>query len=334
MPCRSRPFDVRGAHTNRGEQSRRQRPSHQPVALKLLNLFPAPNTNGGLLVNNYIVSRPARDNTFQWDTRMDWNIGAKDNAYSRFSYWHEPGYRTPPLGSVLDGGGFGDDGTQTNLGENFMFSETHIFSQTLTNEFRLGYNYLHTGFEHPNAADLGFAASLGLGGIPTAPLNGGLPAFSVSGISGFGSPTWSTTDEHENVITLLDSVTKIVGNHALKAGVSFQSVRFSTLQPQQSRGTYTYNGQYTSSPKLSNPGGYGVADFLIDQQYSAGLSNETTNGDAFWYDAAFVQDDWRISPKLTLNLGVRWDMFQPYKGCGRVAGILLHERANLVGHER
>jgi len=291
-----------------------------PVALKLLNLYPAPNANGGELVNNYIVSRPARDNTFQWDTRADWNIGAKDNAYSRFSYWHEPGYRTPPLGPILDGGGFGDDGTQTNLGENFMFSETHIFTQSLTNEFRLGYNYLHTGFEHPNAADLGFAASLGLGGIPTAPLNGGLPAVSLTGISGFGSPTWSTTSEHENVITLLDNVTKIVGNHALKAGVSFQSVRFSTLQPQQSRGTYNYTGLYTSD--LSSTGspvantGYGVADFLIDQQNTAGLSNETTNGDAFWYDAAFVQDDWRISPKLTLNLGVRWDMFEPYKDVG------------------
>jgi hypothetical protein len=286
-----------------------------PVALKLLNLYPMPNANNGELVNNYIVSRPARDNTFQWDTRMDWNIGPKDNAYSRFSYWHEPGYRTPPLGPILDGGGFGDDGAQTNLGENFMLSETHIFTQSLTNEFRLGYNYLHTGFEHPNAANLDFAASLGLGGIPTAPLNGGLPAFSITGISGFGSPTWSTTSEHENVITLLDNVTKIVGNHALKAGVSFQSVRFSTLQPQQSRGTYNYTGEYTSNLNASNTG-YGVADFLIDEQNTAGLSNETTNGDAFWYDAAFLQDDWRISPKLTLNLGVRWDMFQPYKDVG------------------
>ena len=286
-----------------------------PVALKLLNLYPSPNTNGGKLYNNYVVARPAFDNTFQWDTRMDWNIGTKDTMYARFSYWHEPGYRTPPLGETLDGGGFGDDGSQVNLGENFMLSETHVFAPTLTNEFRFGYNYLHTGFQHPNAADLGFAASLGVGGIPTAPLNGGLPAFSISGISGFGSPTWSTTDEHENVFTILDNVTKIVGNHALKAGVSFQSVRFSTLQPQQSRGTYNYTGLYTSNVSASNTG-YGVADFLLDQQNSAGLSNEVTNGDAFWYDSAFFQDDWRVNQKLTLNLGVRWDMFQPYKDVG------------------
>jgi hypothetical protein len=225
------------------------------------------------------------------------------------------GLYTPPLGYILDGGGFGDDGTQKDMGQNFMLSETHVFSQTLTNEARIGYNYMHTGFKHPNAANLGFAASVGFGGIPTAPLNGGLPALSVSGISGFGSPTWSTTDEHENVYQILDNVTKIAGNHALKAGVSFQSIRFSTLQPQQSRGSYNYTGEYTSNLNAANTG-YGVADFLLDSQNSAGLSNETTNGDARWNDAVYFQDDWRLTQKLTANLGVRWEYFQPYQDVG------------------
>lgn len=285
------------------------------TALKLLNLYPAANTNGNLLYDNYKVNLPVKDNTFQWDSRMDWNVSSRDQTYARFSYWHEPGYWTPPLGSILDGGGFGQDGNQNNLGENFMLSETHIFTPTLTNEFRIGYNYIHTGFLHPNAANTGFAASVGLGGIPTAKLNGGLPYVSISGISHFGSPTWSTTDEHENVAQILDNVTKVIGSHALKAGVAFQSIRFSTLQPQQSRGSYNYNGVYTSNLNAANTG-FGVADFLLDQQNSAGLSNEVTNGDARWYDAVYFQDDWRVTPKLTLNLGVRWDYFQPYKDVG------------------
>ncbi|HET7102759.1 MAG TPA: TonB-dependent receptor [Terracidiphilus sp.] len=286
-----------------------------PTAQAVLNLYPMPNTNGGKLYSNYVVGKPVIDNTFQWDARMDWNISSKDTTYSRFSYWNEMGHVEPPLGNVLDGGGFGDDGKQKDMGENFMISETHVFTQTMTNEARLGYNWIHTGFQHPNAENQDFADSVGFGGIPKAPLNGGLPSVSVSGIDHFGSPTWSTTDEHQNVYQILDNVTKIAGSHALKAGVSFQSIRFSTLQPQQSRGSYNYTGVYTSNLNASNTG-YGVADFLLDMQNSAGLSNQVTNGDARWDNAAYFQDDWRVTQKLTLNLGVRWEHFQPYQDVG------------------
>ncbi len=296
------------------------------TALTMLNDYPKPNANNGQLFNNYITERPIIDNTFQWDLRADWNLGDKDTTYSRYSYWNEVGHNAPPLGNILDGGGFGDDGKQKNYGANFMWSETHVFTQTLTNEARFGFNYLHTGFQHPNAANLGFAASIGFGGIPTAPLNGGLPAVNLNsssvpnGVSSFGSPTWSTTDEHENVRQIIDNVTKIAGNHALKAGVSFQNIRFSTLQPQQSRGSYNYNGEFTSNltssgATVSNTG-YGMVDFLLDQQHDAGLSNEVTNGDQRSDNAAYFQDDWRLNQKLTLNLGVRWEFFQPYQDVG------------------
>ena len=285
------------------------------TALKMLGYYPTPNVNNGKLFNNYVASRPVIDNTFQWDARMDYNINDKDTAYSRYSYWNEVGHNAPPLGNILDGGGFGDDGKQKDYGANYMFSETHVFTQTLTNEARFGFNYVHTGFQHPNAANLGFAQSVGFGGIPQAPLNGGLPQVSVTGISNFGSPTWSTTDEHQNVYQILDNVTKIAGNHALKAGVSFQNIRFSTLQPQQSRGSYNYTGIYTSNLGASNTGS-GVGDFLLDLQHDGGLSNEVTNGDQRANNAVYFQDDWRVKPSLTVNLGVRWEFFQPYQDVG------------------
>jgi len=289
-----------------------------PTSLKMLNDYPMPNINGGKLINNYVVVRPIIDNTFQWDARMDSTLTSKDTTYSRYSYWNEVGYKTPPLGPILDGGGFGDDGKQKIYGANFMWSETHVFSPKLTNEARVGFNYLHTGFQHPNAANSGFAASQGFGGIPQGPLNGGLPYVNWQGdvtISGFGSPTWSTTDEHNNVLQILDNVTKIIGNHAIKAGVAFQNIRFSTLQPQQSRGQYYYNGNYTSNVGATATG-YSLADFLLDSMNSAGLSNEVINGDQRWNNSAYVQDDWRVRRNLTLNLGVRWDFFQPYQDVG------------------
>jgi len=289
------------------------------AALAVLNYYPEPNTNGSNVYDNYLATRNVIDNTFQWDARMDYNVSDKDNAFSRFSFWNQVGHNDPPLGNVIDGGGFGDDGKQKNLGDNFVFSETHVFNSTLTNEARFGFNYMHTGFQHPNAATDGYAATLGFGGIPSGTLNGGLPYVDVSGLSHFGSPTWSTTDEHQNVYQILDNITKIAGSHALKAGVSFENIRFSTLQPQQSRGYYDYTGEYTAniseSATVANTG-YGAADFLLDLQNNAGLSNQITTGNQRDNNAVYFQDDWRIKSNLTINLGVRWEFFQPYKEVG------------------
>jgi hypothetical protein len=285
-----------------------------PLAQKILNLYPLPNTNGALTYNNYIVNRNSSDNTVQYDGRVDYNLSDHDQAFARFSYVHENSLRPPPLGNVLDGGSFGDDGTIFNKAENFAFSESHVFNSNFTNEFRVGYNYLHTGFNSP-LATTDVAAQIGLGGIPYGagfPQNGGLPLTGISGVSGFGVPGFVVTDEHENVYQILDNVTKIVGNHSLKFGVSFQSVRFSTLQPPYPKGNYTYNGLYTSNAGGSFTG-YGVADFLADQLNTGQVSNAFKDDDSRWYRAAYAQDDWRATDKLTVNFGLRYDFYQPYK---------------------
>jgi outer membrane receptor protein involved in Fe transport len=287
------------------------------TALKTLNLYPAPNNGTANLYNNYSATLPTIDNTFQWDARLDWTIGAKDSSYSRYSYYNEVGENTPPLGSILDGGGFGD-GKQKNYGANYMFSESHTFSPTIVNEARFGFNYLHTGFQQPNAADSGLASTQGFGGIPAGTLNGGLPNVTFDGSAAphnFGAPTWAATDEHNNVYQIIDNITKIAGSHALKAGVTYQNIRFSTLQPQEPRGTYTYSGAGTSLPGGSNTG-YGLADFLLDQQNSASLSNAVTDGDQRANLALYLQDDWRVRRNLTFNLGVRYEYFQPYQEVG------------------
>jgi hypothetical protein len=287
------------------------------VAQGILKMYPMPNANGGDTYNNYIVNTNDLNDTWQWDVRTDFNISSKDQIFARHSYYHEPGYDPPPLGTTLDGGGFGNDGNILNLGQNFVASETHEFSPTVSNEFRFGFNYLHDGYLQPNA-NTDIAPTLGLGGIPYGagfPENGGLPNVSIGGVSSFGSTTFFVTNEHENVFQILDNVTKIKGNHSLKLGVSFQSVRFATLQPPYPRGTYSFNGLYTSNLGASFTG-YGVADFLADQNNYAQLSNEFINGDADWYRAAYAEDDWRVSQKLTLNMGLRYDYYQPYKDVG------------------
>ena len=285
-----------------------------PTARAVLNQLPLPNTNNGLLYNNYRFNGPSRDDTTQWDTRLDWNINAKDTAYSSFSYWNEPSYQ-PPLFGILAGGG----NISANLSGSFMFSETHIFTPTLTNEFRVGFNDIRSHRTQFNAANAGFAASLGFGGIPAGYMNGGIPQMWFSGgaynIANFGSGGYTPGTEKENVYQIIDNVTKILGNHDLKAGVNFLSIRFSSQEPPASRGNYYYTGEYTSNLNAPNTG-FSAADFLLDSQNSAVLSSEFVSGQARWYDGAYVQDDWRVTKQITLNAGLRWEYFQPYQDVG------------------
>lgn len=279
------------------------------VAQHLLNLYPLPNANGANTYNNLNVLRNVADNTFQFDTRADWNIRQRDQTFARFSYLNEPANYPGPLGPILDGGSYGSTGTTKNLGENFAMSETHSFSDTLINEFRFGYNYGHFS-DLQEGANTNTAAAVGLGGIPYAPLNGGLPFTAITGITNFGGPEFYAANEYENVFQILDNLTKVAGNHTLKGGVNFQHLRFYTLAPINSRGSYSFSGKYTGKPGASFTGS-GVADFLADQTDSAGISNFAGVDQVRWARSAYFQDDWKVSPSLTLNLGVRYEYQQP-----------------------
>ena len=283
-----------------------------PVALRILNLFPTPNVGlPGQTFNNYTQISNVQDNTFQWDVRMDANLTTKDQAFGRFSYNHEPRNFPPPFGTLLDGGGFGQTGQVVALGENFAGSYTHQFTPSLINEFRFGYNYGHFDGLQDNANNANAAPSLGLGGIPFAPNQGGLPAFNVAGLSFFGSPTFYATNEYENVYQILDNVTKVAGNHTFKAGVDIQRIRFSTSQPTQPRGTYNFTGVYTSQVGTGNTG-YGVADFLTNNMNSSAISNVFNSDDVRFNRAGYAQDDWKITPAITINYGLRYDYSTPY----------------------
>jgi hypothetical protein len=282
------------------------------VAQNILNLYPAPNTNGGKLYNNYRVNVGNTDNTVQWDQRLDWNISQKDQSYARYSYLHEIKTNGLPLGPTLDGSGYGGQ-YDTNLAMNFMGSETHVFTPTLTNELRFGYNWGVFNFQQPNAFNPALNSSLGLGPQPSnlKPGQFGLPSGYVNGtIQQWGSTGISR--ESQNVYQILDNLTKIWGNHSFKFGASFQAIRFYYIYAPADLGQYHWDGQFTGLVGVANTGS-AVADMLVDQENYAAISVSPNVNDAQWYDAGYVQDDWRVSPKLTLNLGVRYDYFQPYK---------------------
>lgn len=283
------------------------------VAQNILNLYPSPNAGApGQTYNNYNVNLGTSDDTIQWDQRVDWNVSEKDQAYARYSFAHEIKTNGLPLGPLLDGSGFGGQ-SDTNLAENFMLSETHTFSPTLTNEFRFGYNWIDSVYHQPNANNNTLASTLGLGGVPNlGPGLGGLPLgyFNDGSINRWGSV--GTQDEAQNVYQILDNVIKTLGNHSLKVGVSFQALRVFDRYAPAPLGQYFYGNVFTGAPGV-NYTGYGVADFLADQMDSADISTSPPFRDSQWYDSAYFQDDWKVTRTLTLNLGLRYDHYEPYK---------------------
>ena len=300
------------------------------VAQAVMNLFPLPNQGvAGQVVQNYTAPATAsRNNTAQYDARVDYNFSPKDQAFGRFSYANNPSAYTAPLG-VLDGGGYGSDGNDTNYTKSGLFSETHFFSPSLSNEFRVGYNLLQASYL-PAGAQENLAAKYGLGGIPFGPSLGGFPDLDFNGGGsnfGIGIPGYEPSDEKQDVIEFIDNVSKVWRQHTLTMGVNIQHVRFYGLQSPNSTGYQGFSSTYTSDPGDTSGAitGAGLADFALDLENYAGLNSTLPVTDLRWYDAAYIQDDWKVRPNLTLNLGLRWEYTQPFVS-------LNDEQANFDGN--
>jgi hypothetical protein len=295
-----------------------------PNAIALLNLYPMPTTSAvGSLLSNYANSPKLFEHSNSFDTRLDINFNEKNQLFFRFSLVDDPQFIPGIFGGVADGGGF-QQGTQTAIAEQSALGYTHTFSPTLINELRAGLNYLHTSRYSPEANNL-TNLPLTVGGIQDIPqeaLNGGLPAFGINGLATLGSNAFLPSNEVTSTFQLTDDVTKILGKHTFKMGFEWQHVKFSTLQPPWSRGEFDYNGDYTEIPTIDS-GNTGRADFLLTPTASTvpggvnfvGGSSEvfvsnislTDNGKNYY--GGYVNDDWKISRKLTINLGVRYDFF-------------------------
>jgi hypothetical protein len=294
-----------------------------PNAIALLNLYPNPTTNAvGSLLSNFANSPKLFEHSNSFDTRMDINFNEKNQLFFRFSLVDDPQFIPGIFGGVADGGGF-QQGTQTAIAEQSALGYTHTFSPTLINEVRAGLNYLRTSRYSPSANDLSnLPGTFGIQDIPQQSLNGGLPAFGINGLSTLGSNAFLPSDEVTSTFQLSDNVTKIYGRHTFKMGFEWQHVKFSTLQPPWSRGEFDYNGDYTEIPTVDS-GNTGRADFLLTPTATTvpggvnnvGGSSEvfvsnislTDNGKSYY--GGYVNDDWKVTPKLTVNLGVRYDFF-------------------------
>jgi hypothetical protein len=295
-------------------------------AIKLLNLFPAP-TSGGIS-SNFVSSPNLYEHRNQFDVRGDYDPNAKDQVFVRFSYEDDPNLIPGPFGGVADGGGF-QEGNQGAKSLQAVAGYTHVFTPSTINVIHAGFNHLHTTRYGPDGGTTGIPADYGIQGISQVAENGGLPAISISGLSTLGSNSYLPSDEVSQTLQIADDFTKIYGKNSFKMGVEYQHVKFSTLQPAFSRGTFSYNSNSSSTSFTDIPniggGATGKAQFLLTPEAATvangvnfvggsdqiQASNINKTYDQRDYSALYFQDDLKITPTLTLNLGLRWDYFTP-----------------------
>ena len=298
-------------------------------AIALLNLFPNPTS--GSLTSNYTNSPVLRENRQSFDTRLDINFTQKDQVFFRFSLSDDPQFIPSIFGGVADGGGF-YQGNQTALAQQSALVWNHVISPTTVNNARVGLNYLHTTRNIPEANNLSdLPSQFGILGIPQEHENGGLPAFGINGLQTLGGNAFLPSDEVSSTIQFNDDFTKIYGKHTFKMGLEWQHVKFSTLQPPWSRGQFNFDGTYTDIPNVGG-GNTGRAQLLLTPcaagadpcatvprsantvDYVGGpnnvyASNISLSDNGKNYYGTYFQDDWKVSQKLTVNLGIRWDYF-------------------------
>lgn len=293
------------------------------LAAKLAALYPAPNSSNPNF--NYLALPVQQTTRNNFDVRVDHKFSEKDFSFVRFSYEDQPKFIPPPFGNALDGGDF-FSGHEDNSYRSVAISETHLFNPALVNEFRLGYNRINSHRFQINY-NVDVSGQLGFPGVPFAPDNGGLPNITFGDGSSvtIGSSGFLPSIEKQNSWVLTDNLTKFVGRHAPKIGGEVRLEEFTIFQPAASRGTMNFGTEFTSNPAApieftvandstsGSPGGNGFATFLLGIPDGGSITNLHNIDYRRQIYAAYVQDDWKVSGRLTLNLGLRYELFSTIK---------------------
>ncbi len=275
-----------------------------PVALQLLKNIPVVTTGG---TQNYTYVAPANQSPHQFDFRIDGNLPQQQTVFFRWSLQNQTYPATITLPAV--NGVYYTSAQPTNdYGHAFVFGHNRIWSAKLISSVRLGWNYLNSVASSPSSPNLN--SQIGFKGADTA-IPGGLVSSSISGfttLGGGGKGNVTSTETRQ----VSGDVTWSLGSHTLKFGVQQFWLQTNFVSAQQSEGTLSFTGNYTRQNSSVTAAQYGpFADFLLGIPASGNLSNVEIVTDRQPLTHFFVTDDWRLSRRLTVNAGLRWELNRP-----------------------
>jgi hypothetical protein len=290
-----------------------------PIALNYLKLFPAPTNSA--LSNNYIISPNKTQDYNLYDARVDHRFNDKNLFFGRWSYNKVNSFTPPNFGTVngvqVSGGRYNFDGPATDFATQFAFGFTHIFSPALLVDLRLGYtriNNLSLPLNYGTGIDqkVGFPATM----TNFSPFADSLTPFAIGPFGDIGDGAYVPLQDIDNTFQYSGSVSWTKGSHNIKAGLSLIRRQARNVQSASAVGAYQFNLQ--SDTLNANKDQKTIQDNQLASTLLGAYQSQTRNFNITppdyrsWEPGGYIQDSWKVNPKLTLVYGLRYDVFTPF----------------------
>ncbi|MBV8732040.1 MAG: carboxypeptidase regulatory-like domain-containing protein, partial [Acidobacteriia bacterium] len=297
-------------------------PANTPIPIAQVNPFAAqvlsglPSPNGPGRSNDYEALLLVRDYSDKYDAKLNYQISDRMSAFLRFDQRKDLQYYQPDISGPSGGNGNGYIHAiqqQAAIGYTWTVTANQLF------EARFGFTHVLAGKVPPYLGGPSMLDLYGIPGLPTSPnLTGGLDSQSISGFSQLGRQTSNPQFQNPTSFDPKFSYSWIKGRHSLKAGYEFLAIRTEVLDVNPLYGADTYAGQF-SKPTCGQLGqssgcsipsdatSYNLADFIFGLPSTIQLGNDFVTNLRQHVNALYVQDDYRVTSKFTLNIGLRWE---------------------------
>ncbi len=298
-----------------------------PVGAKMLALYPAANTPGtvtasGQTINNYATQAPGTEHDQKGDGKVDYNITEKNVISVRFSYLRQDIFNNGIFPGIADG--VGNQGGQFNSNNSLGATWTHIFSPAIVNVARFGYTYTNANFTNASV-NAGGAAAYGFSFPSQAmyPGSGGLPLINPSNYNQLGTRGFRPQFQQPTMYQYIDSLSWVHGKHNVRTGFETRQKSNTNFNVSRTVPEYDFNGNFT---------GESLADLLTGNVYNFVADTQEIETILQKAYAAYIQDDWKVAPTLTLNLGLRWEYETPFYGTAPYENINFNFQTGQLVH--
>jgi hypothetical protein len=292
--------------------------SPNAVALKFFALYPLPNANGATN-GTYTYSPQGTQNSNLYDLRIDHHFSDRDQTFARYAHNQVdtfiPG-TLPAVNGIEPGGSATFPGPSFQRAQQFVISHTHIASANTLFELKAGYTHL-LNRTLPLTYGQNLGNQFGIVGSNYDQFSSMMPFLNITGYAGFGGADSLPLFNGTNTFQYMGSVTHTMGRHTLKAGASL--IRRQIFNQQNAAanaaGSFSFNGQYSTTAYPTSPVSIRpLVDLLSGSPYTTRrVSQVYPRYPRVFEGAVYVQDDFRLSQKITLNAGLRWDLYTPLK---------------------